>query len=133
MYVLSLKERVLPLLIGIIINLLLLLVFLDPIKLGEIFFFIVGVTMGQISALILTLFKYKISLHMTSISGLLMFVVGLSLHYQMNLGLIISLILLLTGLTASSRLVLRAHNGIQLIIGLFIGCFSQLLIYQYWL
>ena len=70
---------------------------------------------------------------MVGVSGLLMFLINLSIHFEINLIIAISALILLTGGVASARLYLRAHTKIELTIGLFIGLLSQLLTVQYWL
>jgi len=58
--------------------------------------------------------------------SLLMFLIGLSLHFEVNITLAISIFTLLTGIVATSRLYLKAHSKIELLIGFLVGFCSQL-------
>ncbi|MEC7265555.1 MAG: phosphatase PAP2 family protein, partial [Bacteroidota bacterium] len=78
-------------------------------------------------------FKFKTSMHLLGMGTLLTFMIALSIHFERNITLAISLFTLFTGLVATSRLYLRAHNRNELLIGFLIGCCSQLIILKYWL
>lgn len=70
---------------------------------------------------------------MLAISGLTTFIIGLSIHYQTNLVLLIGVLVLLNGAIASSRLLLKAHSSTELILGMCIGSIPQFLAFAYWL
>ena len=93
----------------------------------EMRYFFFGITACSISFFILSLLKFKASLHMAAISGLTVFVIGLSLHFQVSLISLISLLLFLNGLIATSRLHLKAHTSREVYIGFFIGLISPFL------
>jgi hypothetical protein len=77
--------------------------------------------------------KFKTSMHLLGMGSILMFMIGLSIHFETNITLAISFFTLLTGLVATSRLYLKSHNRNELLIGFLIGCCSQLIILKYWL
>ena len=126
-------ERLWPLLITI--GLLLMVVFrvIPNNYTPELYFYFVGLIAGATACLILLLFRKKCSLHLMGLGSLLMFLIGLSIHFEVNITLAISACTLAIGLAATSRLYLRAHRVTQLIIGLFIGVLSQLFTFKFWL
>jgi membrane-associated phospholipid phosphatase len=84
-----------------------------------------------ISLIILTsmTFFWKVSAHVTAISGLLAIIVAIALKYpsQDYLVLLVSSVML-TGIVATSRLYLNAHTPLEVFIGFFLGfllCFSS--------
>ncbi|WP_243396977.1 hypothetical protein [Flagellimonas pacifica] len=99
----------------------------------ELFFFFVGLLTATGAALILLFLKFKASMHLLGMGSLLMFMIGLSIHFEINITLAISVFTLLSGLVATSRLYLRAHSRIELLIGFLIGICSQLITLKYWL
>ncbi|MGB6267855.1 MAG: hypothetical protein WBF67_02500 [Olleya sp.] len=127
------KERILPLVVNcVIIGLLLLRVF--PInQIPELYFFIIGVLISNITCLLFAVFKFKASLHLVATGGVFMFFVAFAIHFSVNINGSLALIALITGAVATSRLYLKAHTSKELIVGLIIGIVPQLLLLQYWL
>ena len=70
---------------------------------------------------------------MMAISGLALFVIGLNIHLKMQNPYWTALLVLLTGIVASSRLEMEAHTNKELIIGLMTGIFPQILFLYLWL
>jgi membrane-associated phospholipid phosphatase len=70
--------------------------------------------------LIVSLF-WKISLHMAGLGGLTGLVFMISCIYRLDMTILLSAALLISGIVASSRLVLNAHNTIQLMAGYVTG------------
>jgi hypothetical protein len=70
---------------------------------------------------------------MMAISGLTLFVIGLNIHLKMQNPYWTALLVLLTGVVASSRLEMEAHTNRELIIGVLTGVFPQLLFLFLWL
>jgi hypothetical protein len=99
----------------------------------ELHFFFLGALFSTILALVCSLFKFKASLHMLAISGLTVFVIGLNIHLQMGNPYWSAFLILMTGVVASSRLEMQAHTPKELLIGLLIGIFPQLLFLYLWL
>lgn len=96
------------------------------------FFFLAGL-LSTLLALVLLFFKIKASLHMTTISSLTVFVIGLSIHTQIQNIYLIVFLVLMNGFVASSRIVMKAHTSKELVIGFFLGMLPQLLLMQIWL
>jgi hypothetical protein len=70
---------------------------------------------------------------MIAISSLTVFIIGLSLHLQIQNTFIIAFLILLNGFVASSRLEMKAHTNKELIIGFMLGAIPQLLLLVLWL
>jgi hypothetical protein len=81
---------------------------------------------------ILLFANIKASLHMISISSLTVFIIGLSLHFQNPNTVLITVLLLLNGFVASSRLEMKPIP-ILLILGFVLGVVPQLLLLVLWL
>jgi hypothetical protein len=99
----------------------------------ELYFYFVGLAVASLTCLMLLFFNVKASLHLVGIGGLLMYLVALSVHFETNIIIAISLFICIIGLVASSRLYLKTHTKPELVIGLCIGLLSQLLTIKYWL
>jgi hypothetical protein len=129
----SVEERIIP--IGIFILILILILFrVFPInELIEPYFFILGVFGSTLACLILAVLKFKVSIHMISVGAVLMFFIALSIHFHINIIGSIASMCVIAGLVATSRLHLKAHSMVELIIGFFIGVIPQIIVMNYWL
>lgn len=126
------SERRLPYLIAVALNLYITIyIFKENTEL-ELHYFFSGISFTCISLLILAYLNYKASLHSAAISGLSMFIIALSLHLQLNIILLIGFLILANGLVATSRLHLKAHNTLELLIGFIIGLAPQFMMMIYW-
>ncbi|MCZ4317911.1 hypothetical protein O4H26_02815 [Aequorivita viscosa] len=132
-YLKHVKERKFPLMIQCILLLLIIKMIFDPYEDPELYYFFVGLLFSAFSALVMVLFKQKISLHQMGVAGILMFLVGLSAHFKINLLVTISFFLFVNGWVASSRLNSNAHTYAELGIGLFLGAIPQLILFSFWL
>lgn len=70
---------------------------------------------------------------MLAISGIFMFFIGLSIHFSINIIWNIALVVFLMGAIATSRLSLKAHNNVELLIGCVTGIMPQLILIPNWL
>ncbi|MDH7913376.1 hypothetical protein [Winogradskyella sp. SYSU M77433] len=132
-YLKTTKERLIPLLINSIIIALILIRVLQPDEIIELYYFFLGILCSNIACLILAFLKIKASIHMIAASGFSMFAMALGIHYQININGTIALIMIVLGAIATSRLHLKAHSNNELIVGLLVGFFPQLLLLNYWL
>ena len=71
----------------------------------------------------------KVSLHAMGIAGLTMAVILVSIFYPVNNAVWVLLAILLTALVISARLIVSDHTKKELIVGLFIGVFTQVAAY----
>lgn len=126
-------ERTYPLIINIALLFMVLFKVIPNNYTIELYFYFVGLIAASTACLLALLLGVRGSLHMMGIGSFLMFLIGLSIHFEINITLAISLCTLAVGLTATSRLYLRAHNRAEVVIGFFIGLISQLLTFKFWL
>jgi hypothetical protein len=128
-----LSERKIPLLIQCFLIILLVRKGITVERYPELHFFLLGALFSTLFALLLLFVKTKASLHMMGISALTVFVFGLSVHYQSQNIFAITFLTIMNGFVASSRLVMKAHTSIELIIGVLLGSIPQILLLYLWL
>jgi hypothetical protein len=120
------KERILPLTIyGVLLLIVLRGSFNDGFNMA-LYYFFMGVLVATIIAIVLSIARYKMSLHMMAMGGALGFVICISLLMGLPLIQLIIGLSIASGLTASSRLFMKAHVGHELIFGFAVGLISQL-------
>lgn len=129
----TLRERKYPLYISCVLLLMILYKVIPNNYVQELFFFFAGLLTATLAAIILLFLKFKTSIHLLGMGSILMFMIGLSIHFEKNITLGISIFIAMTGLVATSRLYLKAHNKSELLIGFLLGMCSQLIILKYWL
>lgn len=132
-YLETTKERVFPLLLNCIVVLLVLDRILTANQIIELYYFFLGILISTLACLFLVIMKFKASIHMISIAGLLMFCIALSIHFSININGTLALLFIIIGAIATSRLHLNAHSFVELVIGFFIGLLPQLILLNYWL
>ncbi|MGB8704478.1 MAG: hypothetical protein WCD31_05585 [Gillisia sp.] len=106
---------------------------LNRFNFPALYYFFVGILLSAITSFLLAWLRFKISLHMIGMGGILMFIIALSIYFHVNLIYFIAFTVLVTGLTASSRLENNSHHWIEIVIGFFIGLLPQLIVLNYWL
>lgn len=99
----------------------------------ELYYYFVGILGATLACLILVFFGIKASIHMMGISGLTFFILGLSFHYQINITIALTFLVLSNGLVATARLYTKAHTFKEITLGLFLGILPQLITFNYWL
>jgi len=127
------SQRKIPLVIQCFLTVLLLRKSITLERFPEFHFFFLGGLISTILALVFVFFKTKASLHMLAISALTLFVIGLSIHNQMQNIYMIAFFVLMNGVVASSRLEMKAHTNKELVIGFLLGILPQLLLLRFWL
>ncbi len=132
-YLKTTSERIIPLLLNCGVILIVIQRIITPTQILELYYFFIGILISTLVCLIFAIFKFKASIHMIAISGIFMFFVILSIHFNLNLNGTLALISIIIGAIATSRLHLKAHTTKELIMGLFIGFSSQLVLVPYWL
>lgn len=130
---LSAEERIYPILIFVALSLMVLFRVLPNHYTPEIYFFTLGTIAASVACLLVALAGKMVSLHMAGMGSLLVFMIGLSIHFEKNIVVAISLCTLCTGLVASARLYLRAHGRAAVLTGWLIGLVSQLLLLRFWM
>ncbi len=132
-YLETTKERIWPLILNCTIVILILKRVLTQNEIPELYFFFIGILCSTLACLMLALLKFKVSIHMIASSGLFMFIVAIGIHFKININGTIAAMCVIMGAIATSRLHLKAHSTIELIMGFFIGLVPQLIMLNYWL
>ncbi|MFL0353144.1 hypothetical protein [Xanthomarina sp. GH4-25] len=132
-YLNTTKERLIPLFLNGCITLLIINRLLPPTEIIELYYFFVGILISTLACFILAILKFKASIHMIGIAGVTMFYIALSIHFSINVNGTLALMFILIGAIATSRLHVKAHSNIELLIGFFIGLVPQLILVNYWL
>ncbi len=129
----NVKQRKIPLLLQSILLIVVIKMIIDIYHYPELYFFFLGILFSMLSSIFMVFFNIKASLHMIGISGVTMFTIALSIHFGMNLILLISGLTIANGLVATSRLHCKAHTNLELILGFLIGVTPQLTLVNFWL
>ena len=127
------QERKFPLMIQTLLVLIIIKMVFSSYQSPEMYYFFVGVLFTTISALVLVLFNFKVSLHQMGVAGVTMFLIALSVHFNKNYLLEIGIFFLINGWVASSRLDTKSHTILELLTGFFIGLIPQIVMLNYWL
>jgi hypothetical protein len=127
------NQRKIPLLLQMILTMVLITQSITVDRFPELHYFFFAGLITTFIAFALLFLKVKSSIHMIGISALTYFVIGLSMHNQLNMIYTIATLFLVTGFIASSRLYMKAHSINELIIGYVIGMVPQLAFWYFWL
>lgn len=123
----TVNERKIPLLIFMLIGFILgiYMQYLNHFNALRVIFF--GSLFSLSGAYLLTFMKIKTSLHLIGISGLLTYIILLNFYFNLNLSAFTALLIFLTGVLATARLVLKAHTSLELFVGFIFGASGVLL------
>ena len=129
----NVQQRKIPLIMQMVLTFILLHKSITPERFPELYFFFLGGFTSTFIVFVLLYARFKASIHMVAISALNGFVLGLSIHYQINCIYAIATLIALSGLIATSRLYMRAHTEKELIVGYLCGILPQLCLWYFWL
>lgn len=129
----TLKERRYPLFISVLLLLMVVYKVIPNHYIAELHFYFLGLIAATMASLLLLFLNYKSSMHLMGMGSIFMYLTCLSVHFEINITLALSILIILTGLVATSRLYLKAHTRAELVIGFLIGTVSQLLTIKFWL
>ena len=127
------NQRRLPLLFHSILLLVLIRKSITIDYFPVLYFFFLASLISTFWAFVFLFTKFKVSLHQLAIASLTVFAIGISLHYNVRMLWVIVPLLICNGFVASSRLVMKAHNITELILGGLIGSIPQLVLLYFWL
>jgi hypothetical protein len=127
------SQRKIPLLMQIALTIILITKSITVDRFPELFFFFLGGIGSTMIAFALLYAKIKASIHMIAMSALSFFVIGMSIHGELNIIYTIAVLFLTTGIVASSRLAMKAHSMEELLIGYAAGMMPQLILWIIWL
>lgn len=89
---------------------------------------------GLISAFLVfisVMLRFKASLHMIGITSLFAFVMMFTSYLEIEATFTLAYLIMCMGFVASSRLYMKAHTPIELIVGILIGGFPQVFVWFY--
>lgn len=128
-YLISLRERKIPVLLMIFLFFLLGKIFtISSITydLGVLFY---ASSLGLLFVNIIFIWKIKISLHLIGMGNMLGFLFILNYQYGIKALPAIMIIILLSGILASARIQLKAHIPKEVYLGFFLGIISQFVMF----
>ena len=129
----DISQRKIPLLLQIMLFAVLIEKSITIDRFPSLYFFFVGGLLSTIITFLLLYVKFKASIHMIGISSLTVFIIGLSIHNQINTINLVALFVILNGIVASSRLFMKAHSNKELLVGFFCGVIPQSALLYFWL
>jgi hypothetical protein len=129
----DISHRKIPLLLHIVLLSILIQKSITVDRFPSLYFFFLGGIISAIFAFLLLYAKIKSSIHMIGISALTVFIIGLSLKNEINTINLVAFFIILNGLVASSRLVMKAHTNKELLIGFLCGTLPQIGLLFVWL
>ncbi len=86
--------------------------------------FIKGFMLATLVTIIVSMaitFFWKISMHMIGIGGLVGALLALSMRFGLDIWIIFSIVILISGLIGASRIYLKAHTPLQVHLGFLLG------------
>jgi hypothetical protein len=126
----SIKERKIPLFIMLLIFYILGKRFINIPDFKELGMLFYGTNISLALIYLLFSFKLKSSLHVMSLSSTLGFFLLYGNLHSISILPITVILIILTGVLASSRLHLKAHNQKEIYLGFFIGLLGQFVAYS---
>ena len=127
------KERRLPLAFYSFLLFILIQHSFSTFVIPELYFYFLGILISTLLALSFVLIGYKSSLHMMAIASFTVFVIGISLYYNIRFVSLVAFLIVCCGFVASSRLMVKAHSLSELALGTFIGIAPQIALGYVWL
>lgn len=129
----QLSERKIPLIIHCVLLWVLIQKGITFQRIPELFLFLLGGLVSNVLAFLFLFLRLKISLHMIGITALVCFAIAMT-FLSGNLYIYsLAFLIMLIGGVASSRLLLKAHNYKELILGSLCGLLPQVILWYYWL
>jgi len=125
----SIRERRIPILMMLVLFYVLGDILANTPMLRDLGFLFYGTSLGLFITYIFFAFRLKSSLHLLSMGSAIGFFLVIMNSYAMSMLPIVMVLILLSGLIASSRLHLKAHTPNELFVGFSIGVFSQIAIF----
>lgn len=125
----EIQERKFPLMFFISIAFLLSTLIKKSQSTVELSLFFYGMTLAMSIAYLLLFLKFKASLHMVGIGGLIGFFIFFSYEFEVNLLILISILFIFAGIIAANRLKLKAHQLKEVYWGALIGVCSEIGVY----
>lgn len=124
----TIEERKFPLLFFTLASYILGILLYRSNIVNELAIYYFGITITLLIAYLLLYRNFKISLHTIGIGSLIGFLMVLSNYYQLNLIIILSVLFVLAGIIATSRLKIKAHQSKEVFSGFILAVLSQVIV-----
>ena len=121
----DIAQRKIPLLLHIMLLAVLIQKSITLDRFPSLYFYFLGGLISASIAFLLLFAKIKASIHMIGISSLTVFIIGISIKNQINTINLVTFFVVINGVVASSRLVMKAHSNKELVIGFLCGVIPQ--------
>ena len=125
----TIKERKIPLFLMIFLFTVLGNILLRTAVFRDFGMLFYGTSFGLILVYLFSIFKIKVSLHLLSMGSMVGFFIIMGMEYMTPLTHILLILILFSGLLASSRLHLKAHTPKEVYLGFFFGMITQTAVY----
>lgn len=125
----TIKERRFPVIFMIVLFYLLGNTLVSLPMLRDLGFLFYGTSLSLFCIYLLFSFQLKSSLHLVSMGNAVSFFLIISHTYSLSILPVIMILILFSGILASSRLYLKAHTSKELVLAFFIGMISQLVVF----
>ena len=126
----SIKERKSPIIFLLVLSLMMGRLLLNTGIAAPLAYSFFGGSIALLVTFFLFFKDFKTSLHTLGIGSLIGFVMVLSIEFQIDYTFLISVLFILFGFLATSRLYLKAHKPSEVYIGLILGIFTQFVTYN---
>ena len=127
----TIEERRLPIFIQVILLYCLLNFTVLETHFPELYMFFQAGFISSFLVLVSVMLRFKASLHMIGITSLFVFIVMLTSYLEIEATYTMAYLIMCMGFVASSRLYMKAHTPIELIIGMSIGALPQVFVWFY--
>ncbi len=127
----SIEERRLPIFIQILLLYCLLNFTILDTHFPELYKFFQAGLISSFLVFVSVMLRFIASLHMIGITSLFFFVMMLSSYLEIEATYTLAYLIMAMGFVASSRLYMKAHTPIELIVGMIIGALPQVFIWFY--
>lgn len=125
----TIEERKIPLFFMIALFFVLGKTFFNLTVTRELSYLFYGTTLAMAIVYIIFSLKIKTSLHILSMGSAVGFFLVFQKMYGISILPVVAILIVFSGLLASSRLYLKAHTPKEVYLGFFVGLVSQLIIY----
>lgn len=124
----SIVERKFPLLLFAFISVLMSRMLFKMQFINDLAFYFVAGALALVLSYLFLWLRTKVSIHTLGVGSIIGFVMYISYTYQINLLWFLGILFLFFGLIARARLALEVHTFSEVILGLFIGILTQVLV-----
>ena len=127
----TIEERRLPIFIQVILLYCLLNFTILETHFPELYKFFQAGFISSFLVFLSVMLRFKASLHMIGVTALFVFVVMLTSYLEIEATYTLAYLIMCIGFVASSRLYMKAHTPIELLVGMIIGALPQVLVWFY--